>query len=222
MKKNKLAIVLIGIVVVAVVIIGVLFATGKLSLKHGDSKGSTNQKTTEKVEKTEEKPQEENNNIETSEKEEIKENNTTEEETNNILETLPDVSWKFPTEDGYTIVSNYGEYEVLGIKEWSPGIDISKGEGSNIYAAYDGKVVTKKSEGSYGNYIMIDHNNGYYTLYAHLKDFAPGIEEGTTVTKGQVIGYMGMTGAASGPHLHFEIRTCPEYSCTVDPMTLLK
>ncbi len=174
MKKNKLLIILLGIVVVALVVLGVLFATGKLSSK----------------------------------KDTVKEEDT---------------GWRFPTDDGYTVVLDYGEYEVLGIKEWSPGIDITKGEGSNIYAAKAGKIVTKDSEGgAYGKYIMIDHNNGYYTLYAHLKDFAPGIEEGTTVSKGQVIGYMGRTGYATGIYLHFEVRNCPEYSCTIDPMTLLK
>lgn len=128
----------------------------------------------------------------------------------------------WPIDDPYWLLTEYGEYESWGETLFSHGIDLSKAEGANIYAAYDGKIVTKKSEGAYGNYIMIDHSNGYYTLYAHLKDFAPDIEEGTTVTKGQVIGYMGNTGYATGIYLHFELRTCPEYSCTIDPMTLLK
>lgn len=171
MKKNKLLIFLLVSFIVVLIVLGILFATGKLSTKS--------------------EPKKEN------------------------------ISWTWPTEsEHYIVVLNYGKYEAWGNEEWSPGIDIARGEGTNIYAAYDGKVVIKESDDSYGNYIMIDHNNGYYTLYAYLKDFAPGIEEGTIVQKGQVIGYMGSTGWATGIYLHFEVRTCPEQNCTVDPMTL--
>lgn len=94
------------------------------------------------------------------------------------------------------------------------GIDINGcGYGSNIFAAQAGTVaVSKKKTGWYsggygdnGEYIVIDHHNGYYTLYAHLCPGCRAVKEGDYVEKGQVIGGMGMTGAATGIHLHFAI-----------------
>lgn len=63
-----------------------------------------------------------------------------------------------------------------------------------------------KSGVSYGNYVKLYHNNGYYTLYAHLKYGSIKVKLGDKVTKGQIIGYMGNTGKAIGAHLHFEVR----------------
>ena len=171
MKKNKLLIILLGIVVIALIVLGVLFTTGKLSSK----------------------------------KDTVKEEDT---------------GWRFPTDSGYTITRTYGEHKdsLLVSTSFHSGIDISGfDEGANVYAADNGKVITKVCEGSYGCHIEIDHNNGFYTLYAHMSSFA-NVSVGDTVTAGQVIGYVGMTGAAAGPHLHFEIRTCEEYSCTVNPV----
>ena len=65
---------------------------------------------------------------------------------------------------------------------------------------------TDKTGSSYGNYVKIRHNNGYYTLYAHLKYGSVAVKLGQKVSKGQVIGYMGATGRATGAHLHFEVR----------------
>ena len=92
------------------------------------------------------------------------------------------------------------------------GMDIAGcGYGSNIFASQGGTVVaSKKKTGGYaggygdnGEYIIIDHHNGYYTIYAHLCPGCRYVSEGQTVTKGQVIGGMGHTGAATGTHLHF-------------------
>ena len=66
---------------------------------------------------------------------------------------------------------------------------------------------------------MINHNNGYYSLYAHMSSFAKDISVGSTVSRGQVIGYVGSTGRASGPHLHFEIRNCARYACVTNPLS---
>ena len=94
------------------------------------------------------------------------------------------------------------------------GTDIAGcGYGSNIFAAQAGTVeVSMKKTGGYaggygdnGEYIIINHHNGYYTLYAHMCPGCRAVKEGDYVEKGQVIGGMGMTGAATGPHLHFAI-----------------
>ena len=69
--------------------------------------------------------------------------------------------------------------------------------------------------GGYGNYVMIYHSNGAYTLYAHMSSLAVSV--GQTVTQGQVIGYVGDTGWATGPHLHFEIRNAS--GSTEDPLS---
>jgi len=85
-------------------------------------------------------------------------------------------------------------------------IDIAAGDGAPIYAADSGLVVYSGwISGGYGNMIMIDHGNGYQTLYAHMSSLAASC--GSNVYQGQTIGYAGMTGGTStGPHLHFEIR----------------
>ncbi|MBE9475399.1 MAG: peptidoglycan DD-metalloendopeptidase family protein [Chloroflexi bacterium] len=84
-------------------------------------------------------------------------------------------------------------------------IDIAAGSGARLYAADSGVVVFAGSAlGGYGNMIMIDHGNGYQSLYAHLSSV--GVSCGQSVLQGQVIGYAGNTGFSTGPHLHFEIR----------------
>lgn len=131
-------------------------------------------------------------------------------------------SWGWPTNSGYTITSYYGYrsaiYGLYNSTNWHSGIDIAgTGYGSPIYASNNGTIINAGWGGSYGNYVQINHNNGYYSLYAHMDSFA-NISIGETVTRGQIIGYIGMTGSATGPHLHYEIRTCEYYSCTVNPL----
>lgn len=129
-------------------------------------------------------------------------------------------SWGWPTNSGYTITSYYGYRTFAGSREFHNALDIAgTGYGSNIYAANNGVVEIKAYNSSYGNYIMINHNNGYYSLYAHMSSFASNISVGSTVSRGQVIGYVGSTGRASGPHLHFEIRTCAKYACVTNPLS---
>ncbi|MCC7500874.1 peptidoglycan DD-metalloendopeptidase family protein [Candidatus Nomurabacteria bacterium] len=87
------------------------------------------------------------------------------------------------------------------------GIDIGAGYGTNIYAAAAGTVIVAREggyNGGYGSYVVIQHSNGTQTLYAHLSSVT--IAQGTTVSKGQVIGKMGSTGKSTGNHLHFEVR----------------
>jgi murein DD-endopeptidase MepM/ murein hydrolase activator NlpD len=85
------------------------------------------------------------------------------------------------------------------------GIDIAAGEGAPVYAADSGVVVFSGwALGGYGNMVMIDHGNGYQTLYGHMSSVVATC--GRSVTKGVIIGYAGSTGNATGPHLHFEVR----------------
>ena len=136
-------------------------------------------------------------------------------------------SWGWPTDPGYTFSSYYGyRLQVFGEGNFHSGLDIAgTGYGSPIYAANNGTIeemkVLRDSKGnytSYGIYIMINHNNGYYSLYGHMSRWESGLSVGSTVSRGQIIGYVGSTGWSSGPHLHFEIRTCARYSCTTNPL----
>lgn len=103
-----------------------------------------------------------------------------------------------------------GEYKNHG------GTDIGASYGSAIYAADSGKVVSSSDgwNGGWGNYVMIDHGNGMQTLYAHMSSRAVSV--GQTVKRGQTIGYVGSTGMATGPHLHFEMYV---NGSRIDPQT---
>ena len=82
------------------------------------------------------------------------------------------------------------------------GTDFAAPRGRKIYAAAPGRIEFKGRKGGYGNTIIINHGNGYKTLYAHQNKFASNIRRGQKVNKGQHIGYVGSTGLSSGPHLH--------------------
>ncbi|MCL5042442.1 MAG: peptidoglycan DD-metalloendopeptidase family protein [Gammaproteobacteria bacterium] len=84
------------------------------------------------------------------------------------------------------------------------GVDYAAPTGTPIMATGDGRIVHLGRKGGYGNTIVIRHGNQYQTLYAHLNGYARGLSNGSHVTQGQVIGYVGMTGLATGPHLHYE------------------
>lgn len=127
-------------------------------------------------------------------------------------------SWPVP---GYFRLSEKYGNRICPVhgKEFHRGIDISSSGiyGAKIVAADSGTVILNKYYGDYGYCVMIDHGNGYVTLYAHMKAKGP-LAVGTKVTKGQsVIGYVGSTGASTGPHLHFEIQKTS--GGTIDPMT---
>ena len=86
------------------------------------------------------------------------------------------------------------------------GTDYAAAEGTPVRAIGDGVVVYAGRKGGYGNMIDIRHRNGMVSRYGHMRNFATGMRPGTRVTMGSTIGYVGMTGWATGPHLHFEIR----------------
>ena len=85
------------------------------------------------------------------------------------------------------------------------GIDLVAPSGTPVYAAADGVVVGAAPNGRYGNWIRIEHGNKLATVYGHLKAFAPGIEPGESVVRGELIGFVGSTGRSTGAHLHFEL-----------------
>ena len=137
---------------------------------------------------------------------------------------IPDVgsttSWGWPTDSGWTLSSGYvwRTSPITGARELHGGLDISgTGYGSKIYATNNGRVEKAEFHYSYGNYVVINHNNGYLTLYGHMSRI--GVKAGDVVARGDVIGYVGMTGAATGPHVHYEIWKGCQY-CRIDPMTM--
>lgn len=86
------------------------------------------------------------------------------------------------------------------------GVDYAAPIGTPVHAAGDGRVRFAAVKGGYGNEIEIDHSAGIVTVYGHLSRFASGIHVGSRVTQGELIAYVGMTGLATGPHLHYEYR----------------
>ncbi len=98
-----------------------------------------------------------------------------------------------------------------------PGIDIAAPVGTPVKATADGIVVFASRKGGYGKLIEIDHGNGYSTRYGHLMGFA--VRKGERVKKGQVIGWIGLTGRTTGPHLHYEVR---KNNIPVNPRRYLK
>jgi len=105
------------------------------------------------------------------------------------------------------ITSDFGMrlHPILGVVRMHEGVDIGAREGAPVLAAADGIVTDAGFEGGYGNMIHIRHASGWATGYAHLSAFAPGVHAGARVTRGEVIAFVGHTGLATGPHLHFEV-----------------
>lgn len=123
-------------------------------------------------------------------------------------------SFKWPVPSCTYITSRYGYriHPIFQTKKFHSGLDIAASAGSTIVAADSGTVAVATYSSSYGNYVMINHANGYTTLYAHMSSLA--VSSGQTVSKGSTIGYVGSTGWSTGPHCHFEIRY---NGATIDP-----
>ena len=123
-------------------------------------------------------------------------------------------SYTWPCPSCTYITSGYGNriHPIFGTERWHSGIDIGAAAGATVIAADSGTVSVATYSSSYGNYVMIYHSNGTYTLYAHMSSLA--VTAGQSVTKGDTIGYVGSTGWSNGPHLHFEIRNS---GGTIDP-----
>ena len=118
------------------------------------------------------------------------------------------------------ITSNFSggrKHPVLGYTRAHKGVDFRAPTGTPIPAAGAGRVVARSYNSGHGNFVKIRHNGSYETLYAHMSKFAKGVNVGTTVRQGQIIGYAGSTGLSTGPHLHYEIIKDGKH---VNPMTV--
>jgi murein DD-endopeptidase MepM/ murein hydrolase activator NlpD len=115
--------------------------------------------------------------------------------------------------------SGYGwrRHPILGYSKMHTGVDWAAPRGTPIYASGNGIVATAGWESGYGKYVKVKHTNGYETAYGHMSGFARGIQPGTRVRQGQIIGYVGSTGLATGAHLHYEILVNNRF---VDPLKI--
>lgn len=110
------------------------------------------------------------------------------------------------TQVGYYLRPIVGGLRTQGVHGYN-GVDLAAPIGTPILASADGDVIVAKAggwNGGYGSYVVIQHDNGSQTLYAHMSKVST--DDGAHVTQGEVIGYLGQTGKATGPHVHFEIR----------------
>lgn len=112
-------------------------------------------------------------------------------------------SWPVPSCTYLTSRFGLRIHPVYGTQKSHTGIDIGAASGATIVAADGGTVTMAGVNGGYGNCVMIDHGNGYKTLYGHMSSIA--VTNGQTVSKGDTVGYVGSTGVSTGPHCHFEV-----------------
>jgi len=110
--------------------------------------------------------------------------------------------------DGARISSSFGmrHHPILGFTRMHQGVDFAVPAGTPIMASGDATVLSAGWAGGYGNMVVLRHNGSYATAYGHMSRIARGIKPGVYVRQGEVIGYVGMTGLATGPHLHYEVR----------------
>ncbi len=127
--------------------------------------------------------------------------------------------FSFPCPSYSRISDDFGMrmHPTLGVKKMHNGIDLAAPSGSAILAAYDGKVVAAAYNSTMGNYVMISHGSGLYTIYMHASSLS--VSTGAEVSKGQRIASVGTTGRSTGPHLHFGVRLNGNY---VSPWNYLK
>jgi murein DD-endopeptidase MepM/ murein hydrolase activator NlpD len=121
--------------------------------------------------------------------------------------------------EGGTFRSGFGgrRHPVLGYYRMHTGVDWAASTGTPIVAAGNGVIEKLGWQSGYGRYIRIQHSNGYETAYAHMSNWARGLQEGSRVRQGQVIGYVGSSGLSTGPHLHYEVLINETH---VDPMRI--
>lgn len=125
--------------------------------------------------------------------------------------SLGDIRFTWPCPASSRVSSGFGRRSspTRGASSYHQGIDIAAATGTAIVAAAEGDVVTASYSGSAGNYIMISHGGGVYSLYMHCSQL--DVSTGQHVSAGQTIGKVGSTGISTGPHLHFGIRSGGQY-----------
>lgn len=126
-------------------------------------------------------------------------------------------SWTMPT--GGKQGTPYGVPGTMWQSGHHTGMDFQVSTGTPVHAAGNGTVVAAGPGGAYGNQVVIRHGNKLYTQYAHLSEL--DVVTGAQVKTGQRIGLSGSTGNSTGPHLHFEVRTGPNYGSDINPSTFL-
>ncbi|GAB2899921.1 M23 family metallopeptidase [Streptomyces mayteni] len=127
---------------------------------------------------------------------------------------------------GFTVPTTGGIGTAYGVagSMWSSGhhtgADFPVASGTEVVAVTSGQVVSAGTVNAYGNEVIIRHDDGRYSQYAHLSSISVGV--GQSVSAGDPIGLSGSTGNSTGPHLHFEVRTSPEYGSDIDPIAYLR
>ncbi|WP_369250742.1 peptidoglycan DD-metalloendopeptidase family protein [Streptomyces sp. R41] len=137
----------------------------------------------------------------------------------NAASTTSSSGYTLPVE-GATIGTSYKVAGSMWSSGYHTGVDFVVPTGTTIKAIAAGTVVSAGWGGAYGNQVVIQHADGQYSQYAHMSSLS--VSAGQTVTAGQQIGLSGATGNVTGPHLHFEIRTTPNYGSDVDPVAYLR
>ena len=132
-------------------------------------------------------------------------------EQNKKAKTYDGGQFKWPAPSYTRISDDYGYrmHPTLNVEQFHNGIDLAAPNGSPILAAYDGDVVAAAYSSSMGNYIMLDHGDGLYTIYMHAS--ALYVSKGQSVARGDKIAAVGSTGRSTGPHLHFSVRLNGDY-----------
>lgn len=128
-----------------------------------------------------------------------------------VVLTYDGGTFTFPLASYTRVSDEYGPRidPILGIEKFHNGVDLASPKGTSIYAAYDGIVVAATYSASMGNYVMIDHGSGLYTIYMHAS--ALYVEKDDVVVRGETIAAVGSTGRSTGNHLHFSVRLNGEY-----------
>lgn len=127
------------------------------------------------------------------------------EEKTNMIASIPSIQ-PVSNKDLKRVVSGYGmrTHPIYKIRKFHEGMDFTASIGTPVYATGNGKIEkTGYARGGYGRHVIINHNYGYKTIYAHMNEVI--VKKGQEIKRGEIIGYVGNTGLSDGPHLHYEV-----------------